>query len=117
MNRMNVLRAVKQIESKYSVQRIADDFYEIPTGYFTRGCEGISLYLIDKQGTLYLNDCADTANGIGEKLTENQLRELAAEHGFSLDDWHVVKEFESVADVDDFVRMIYDAFCDELYTV
>ena len=114
---MNVLTAVKQIESKYPVQRIADDFYEIPTGYFTRGGEGISLYLIDMQGKLYLSDCADTANGIGEKLTENQLCELAAEHGFSLDDWHVVKEYESVADVYDFVKMISDAFCDDLYTL
>lgn len=114
---MNVLTAVKQIENKYPVQRIADDFYEIPTGYFTRGGERISLYLIDMQGKLYLSDCADTANGIGEKLTENQLCELAAEHGFSLDDWHVVKEYESVADVDDFVKMISDAFCDDLYTL
>lgn len=50
-------------------------------------------------------------------MTENQLCELAAEHGFSLDDWHVVKEYESVADVDDFVKMISDAFCDDLYTL
>lgn len=54
----------------------------------------MSIFIGEENGYAELNDIAEIANGIGDFLTEAELK-----------NWHIVKPFEGIEDVDAFVAL------------
>lgn len=79
--------------------------YEIPTGLWDRGFESVSVFISEENGYAELDDVAEIANGIGDELTESELETLAKKYGFALKNWHIVKSFEGIEDMDAFVSL------------
>lgn len=96
--------AAKIIGEKYALHG-GSGAYEIPTGLWDRGFESVSIFIGEENGYAELNDIAEIANGIGDFLTETELKNLAEKYGFSLRNWHIVKPFEGIEDVDAFVSL------------
>ena len=101
---MTLSEAAKIIGKKYILHG-GPGAYEIPTGLWDRGFESVSIFISEENGYAELNDVAEIANGIGDFLTETELRDLAEKYGFSLKNRHIVKPFEGIADVDAFVSL------------
>lgn len=102
---MELNKAAKIIGEKYAI-RGGPRAYEIQTGLWDSGFEGVSIFLSDENGYAELNDVAEIANGIGDGLSETELETLAKKYGFSLTDWHIEKPFEGIEDVDAFVSLV-----------
>ena len=101
---MDIVTAVKEISESFE---IADKskIFEVKTGLFDRGFEGVSLILYEENGEAYINDGAEVANGIGYDLNESELKTIAKAFGFYLEDWHIAKKFESVCDIESFIDL------------
>ncbi len=102
---MDIATAAAEIATKYPI-RGSGRIYEVPTGVYDRGWDGISLLLIDVGGTAVLTDCADVANGVGDRLTEEQIISLAERFGFHVTDWHIEKTYTGPGDIGDFIRLL-----------
>ena len=65
----------------------------------------MSIFIGEENGYAELNDIAEVANGIGDFLTETELKNLVEKYGFTLKNRHIVKPFEGIEDVDAFVAL------------
>lgn len=102
---MDILTAAKNIEQDYIIDGNGV-FYEISTGLYDRGFEGISIFLTEYKGNAFLSDGADIANGVGDYLEETELNDIARRFGFELNDWHIQKKYESNDDIYRFIELV-----------
>lgn len=105
---MDILTAAEQLKTKYELT--GSSTYEIVTGVVDKGLEGIPLVLFEENGEAMLTDCAEVANGVGENLSEEELKDLARLFGFEVNDWHIEKKYESVNDVENFCSLVESIF-------
>lgn len=93
---MDIVTAVKAISESFEVAG-KSKIFEVKTGLFDRGFEGVSLILYEENGEAYINDGAEVANGIGCDLNESELKTITKAFGFYLEDWHIVKKSKAFA--------------------
>ena len=101
---MKIEAALTAIKEKFEIAG-KSKIFEVKTGLFDRGFEGVSLILYEENGEAYINDGAQVANGIGCDLNESELKTIAKAFGFYLEDWHIVKKIESVHDIESFIAL------------
>ena len=101
---MDIATAVNAISESFEIAG-KSKIFEVKTGLFDRGFEGVSLILYEENGEAYINDGAEVANGIGCNLNESELKTIAKAFGFYLEDWHIVKKIKSVRDIESFIAL------------
>lgn len=95
---MKLIEAVKLIGKEYN---ITDEgpCYLVHSGLFDRGFEELVIYVVPVNGTAFLTDGADVANGIGDKLSEKELYKIVKMFKFELNDWHIEKIYNNNDDI------------------
>lgn len=95
---MKLIEAVTLIGKEYN---ITDEgpCYLVHSGLFDKGLEELVIYVVPVNGSAFLTDGADVANGIGDKLSEEELHKIAKMFEFELHDWHIEKRYNNNDDI------------------
>ena len=102
---MTYQEALELIKEEYDTNPIEKHATLIYTGLTYNGCTGFCVVLYDLGDKAILTDLGKTKD-VFDEVDYETWRELCESHGFIFNHWKIQREFNSIEDVDEFIRFL-----------
>ena len=102
---MKYLEAMAIIKEEYDIKIVANHAILIYTGLTYDGCNSFCVVLYNLGDKAILTDLGRT-NEVFDEVGDETWIELCDSHGFEFNHWRIQKDFNSIDDVDEFIKFL-----------